>query len=289
MNKSFVFWGSDEFSVKVLEVIISSSFMPTAIITVPPKPVGRKKIITPTPIALFAKEKNIRLIEEENIKSDSFANEYKGINPDIAIVASYGKIIPTEILNTPKYKTFNVHPSLLPKWRGATPIEHTIMHDDIAGVTIIELDEKMDHGPIVFQKEISMKDPDSNPLYYSELRDILAQNGGQMIVELLQTVPEIEKTPQNHSEATFTKLLSKGDGKIDLMDNPYLNIRKIRALSNWPETYFLHKNGDKEIRVIIKEAQIENNTLVLKRVIPEGKKEMDFESFKRGYLERKSS
>ena len=289
MQKNFIFWGSDEFSVKVLETLINSGHKPICVVTVPAKPVGRKKIITPTPISVFSNQNQIATIEEENIKSEEFKKRYSDFKPELAIVASYGKIIPEDILHIPTFGTFNVHPSILPKWRGPTPIEHIIMNDDVAGVTIIELDEKMDHGPIVYSEEILIENPDTNPYPYEKLREILAESGGKLCTKLFSDLPNISKIAQKHSDATFTKLLTKNDGQIDLLDNPFKNIRKIRALSNWPGTYFIHKQGNKDIRVIIKSAHIENDILVIDTVLPEGKSEMNFESFKRGYLERKAS
>lgn len=282
----YVFFGSDEFSIEVLKTIIESGQKPLAIITVPPKPVGRKKIITPPPITFFAEENGINVIYAENLSDDSFINTYNNLGAEIAVVASFGKIIPETVLNIPKYKTFNVHPSLLPKWRGATPIEHTILNDDIAGVTIIRLDNKMDHGEIALQEEFSLDNPDNEPMLYNELRDKLSNIGGKLILSLFSNIKNesIKLTPQRHSDATYTKKLSKQDGEIILTHGPKENLRKIRAFSNWPGTYFTITKNGKKLRVIIKKAHIEDGLLKIDTVIPEGKSEMDFASFERGYL-----
>ena len=285
-NIRFVFWGTDEFSIGVIEVLAKSDLLPTLIITVPDKPKGRKLVLTPSPLRAWAEKNNIECVTPSKLSDESFINDYKKHNFEVAIVASYGKIIPTVLLDIPKAETLNVHPSLLPEWRGPSPLQSTIIHDNRAGVSIMRLDEKMDHGPIIAQEIVPIENCDNNPPSYEKLRDVLAQKGGEILTKILAPwiAGEIKEIEQDESKATYCREIEKEDGLINLMDSASLNIRKIRAYSMWPRAYAYIKNGDGHVRIIIKEAHVEQDILVLDRVIPEGGKEMDFSAFKRGYL-----
>jgi len=282
---NYAFWGSDEFSIGVIEELYKINIIPSVIITVPPQPKGRKAVLTPTSLSLWADEKGIKVLSPKAF-DDEFLSVYSNLQLDIAVVASYGKIIPNEILEIPRMKTLNIHPSLLPLWRGSSPIQNTILHSNIAGVSIMLLDEKMDHGPILGNATIPLPDSNEEVPTYIELRDRLALEGGKLLAVLLPKWLDgtVTATDQDHSKATFTKILTKKDGLIDLSDDPVKNLRIIRAMNPWPGAYFIHKRKNAEIRVSVKSAHIENGELILERIVPEGKKEMDFESFKRGYL-----
>ena len=281
----YAFWGSDEFSIHVLQTLIGNGVEPVAIISVPDMPKGRKKVITPTLLSQFAHEHNIECLKPHDLKNESFIEEYKALNLDVAIVASYGKIIPGNILSIPKRDTLNIHPSLLPLWRGSSPVQSSIINDNKTGVSIMLLDEKMDHGPILDQKERIFESPDLDPVKYVVLRDELAITGGRMLLELLPKWIDGSATaiPQNHDLATFSKILTKEDGHIYLDDEPTRNLRKVRALNPWPGTFFIYHMGERHIRVKVLSAHIEENKLIIEKVVPEGKSEMDWQSFERGY------
>src|SRR3989344_6648746 len=153
----FVFWGTSPFSIGILDAFKEGGITPDVIITAPDKPKGRNLMITPPQVKIWAKQNNIPVLQPETL-DDSFLADFKNfvnlMNLKLAVVASYGKIIPRVILDMPKYGTLNVHPSLLPRLRGASPIQSAILSEDTTGVTIMLLDDKMDHGPIVAQKEI---------------------------------------------------------------------------------------------------------------------------------------
>lgn len=208
--------------------------------------------------------------------------EIKKVNPDLIIVASFGKILPISILELPKYKSLNLHPSLLPELRGPAPIQGTIMGDGKLGISIIRMDEKMDHGPLVAQREVTLN---PWPDFYEVVEEKLAKIGGELLAKTIPkwidgTAPE--KT-QDDNSATYIKMIKKEDGLISLDEDPYKNMRKIMAYSSWPGTYFyFNKKNGENIRVIIKKAKIENGRLVLEKIIPAGKKEMDWEAFLRG-------
>ena len=207
----------------------------------------------------------------------------KGLKPDLIIVASYGKIIPKEILEIPKYGALNVHPSLLPKYRGPSPIQTAILNGDKeTGITIILMDEKIDHGEIISNFEFRIL----KKFTYQELSRKLAQLGVKLLVE---TIPkwikeEIKPKPQDHSKATYTKILKREDGKID-WSKPSPEIEKqIRAFNPWPGTFTFIRHKNKTLRIKVLEADIsKDNKLIIKKLQPEGKKAMSFEEFKRGY------
>ncbi len=283
MKINFTFFGTSKFSVLVLEKLKENGFVPSLIITTEDKPKGRKLILTPSEVKSWAIKENIPFIQPKSLKDSSVFDliKEKTLSSDVFIVASYGKIIPQNILDLPKFGTLNVHPSLLPKLRGASPIQSSILEENETGVTIIKLDAEMDHGPIIAQEKIETVDW---PPYADKLEEILGQKGGEILAEVLPkwTDGKIKETEQDHSKATFCKKIQKEDGQINLEDDPQINLRKIRAYNIWPVAFTFYKHKDKNIKLSIKSARLEDGKLILEKVIPEGKKEMDFDAFKNG-------
>lgn len=210
-------------------------------------------------------------------------DELKALDADVFIVASFGKILSKELIDLPKRGTLNVHPSLLPKLRGAAPIQNTILGKGEPGVTIIKMDEEMDHGGIVAQTELPLS---PWPDHYAVVEEKLGRVGGEMLAAILPkwVAGEIEERAQDESEATYTKLIKKEDGLIDLMAPAEDNFRKVLAYSTWPGAYFMYKNKKgKEIRIVVKDAELTpDKDFRPTRVIPEGKKEMGWEDFLNG-------
>jgi methionyl-tRNA formyltransferase len=191
---------------------------------------------------------------------------------DLFVVASFGKILPAEVIYKPKFKTLNVHPSLLPKLRGPAPIQGAILGEESTGVTIMRMDEKMDHGPIVTQKEISISPwPDA----YEVVEEKLGRAGGELLAEVIPkwVSGELDEVEQVHAEATFTKLIKKEDADIS-NDTPEAALRKVYAYHAWPRA----RLGD----LIVTDAHIEEGKLVLDKVIPPGRKEMSYDSYLNG-------
>ncbi len=288
MSYTFAFFGSDEFSIKVLEQLLESNYVPTFCITQPDKPKGRKLVLTPTPLKEFCIEKNIPVITPESLSSKDIQYQLQKLNLesiDFFVVASYGKIISQKVLDIPVHGCFNVHPSLLPLYRGASPIETAIVHDTKAtGVTIMLMDAQMDHGPIIKQVEHTF---DTWPTSKQEVHDILATLGGKTLSEIIE--PFITKKiicrPQDHTRATFTRMIQKEDGKINLEDTDYLTYLKYIAYTPWPGLFFFIEKQEKQVRIKIESAHYnEQSGFVIDTVIPEGKNSMSFESFKNGYL-----
>jgi methionyl-tRNA formyltransferase len=289
-----IFLGTPEFGAVILKKLAESPYKPFLVVTAPDKPLGRKKILTPPPVKIIARQYNIPVEQPDKIKNLKSKIE-KG-KPDLIITAAYGQIIPKEILKIPKYGCLNVHPSLLPKHRGPSPIQTAILNGDKkTGATIILMDEKIDHGKIIsnFQFPISNK-----KITYKELNKKLAYLGAELLIE---TIPKwinrkIQAVKQDESKATYTKIIKKEDGKIDWSEPAEIIERKIRAFDPWPATFTFFKKSDKILRVKILEAEAAEkkidgklcfkcgkNYLIIKKLQPAGKKPMTAEEFLKGY------
>jgi methionyl-tRNA formyltransferase len=288
----FAFFGSSDFSIYVLDALKKQSILPALIITTPDKQKGRGLVLTPTPVKIWAQKNSIPVLDPIKL-DDAFIDQCKGFPcTDLSVVASYGKIIPEQIINMPTYNTLNVHPSLLPKYRGASPIQNVMIDDTKnTGVTIIRLDKEMDHGPIVATKNMHF---DEWPVY-EKIEEKLGTAGGDLLAEIMPDwiAGKIKAVDQDHSQATFTKKITKIDGLLDPGDfradvppeRAYTAFRKIQAYHLWPGTYFfLEKKSsgstaDKKIRVKITSASWQNNRIIIEKVIPEGKREMLYKDF----------
>jgi methionyl-tRNA formyltransferase len=273
-----VFFGSSLFSVIVLEKLKEAGFIPTCIVTAPDRPKGRKLILTPTEAKVWAKKNGIPILTPEKL-DDAFCDSLKATDGDLFIVASYGKIIPQRVLDIPTHKTLNVHPSLLPLLRGATPLETAIlenMHE--TGVTIMRMDAQMDNGPIVAQEKVHIA---NWPLSAEALGRLLGAVGGVILAKVIPdwVSGKINEIEQDHTKATFTKKISKEDGLIDLAGDAWKNYLKFHAHKDWPTSYFFTDVGGNNIRVIITDAEYADNVFVIKKVIPEGKKETLYSDF----------
>ncbi len=274
----FAFFGTPEFATIVLDELELKGYIPRVIVTAPDAPKGRKLVITPSEVRVWAEKRSIPVLTPKTLKDGVFKELIAPYECDLFIVAAYGKIIPKDVLDIPKFGTLNVHPSLLPKFRGSSPIESAILSDEKhTGVTIMALDEELDHGPIVAQRERIIKDW---PPRGSELTKDLAHFGGALLAEIIpEWLNGRNATPQDHSRATFTKKITKEDGLIDLSGDQLANYKKIMAYDGG--YFFLERNG-KRIRVRITNALHEDGKLTITRVVPEGKKEMSYEDFLRG-------
>lgn len=281
----FVYFGTPELAVTVLEELKAAGYVPSLIVTTPDMPQGRKLVLTPTAVKTWGETHNIPVITPAKLREEGTFERLVEEKADLFIVAAYGKIIPQNILDIPKNGTINVHPSLLPKLRGPSPIESVILsRDQKTGVSIMKLDSEIDHGPIIAQVELAGGWDKINPPKASELSDKLAHEGGKLLAMIIKPWMEgkIEAHEQDHSNATFCKMTQKTDGLIDLQANPVENIKKIRAYDVWPGAFFFMDYNGRNMRVRITEAHIESGALILDKVIPEGKNEMSYNDFLRG-------
>ena len=277
----FAYFGTPEFAAIILDELEARGYLPSLIVTAEDKPKGRKLMLTPSEVKVWGEAHDIPVITPATLKGDDIISFLQKYDAHLYVVAAYGKLIPKTVLNIPEYGVINVHPSLLPKFRGSSPIESAILSDEnCTGVTIMQLDEEMDHGPVIAQRErIIPHWPPSG----SELTKDLAHFGGKLLADIIpEWLNGLQAFPQDHARATFTKKITKEDGLIDLSGDSLLNYKKIRAYDDWPGAYFFTERNGKNIRVRITDAVYEHGKLVLLCVIPEGKKEMSYEDFLRG-------
>lgn len=274
MKNTFAFFGTPEVASETLEMLFEASYVPRVIITSPDRRSGRGMHTTETPVSIWAKEHNVELLKPEKIDQE-FIEEFQKYNFDLSIVIAYGKILPESMIKIPKLGTINIHYSLLPKYRGASPVEEALLHGDtITGVSIQQMAFKLDSGPIIAEQVVPIE---ANEIK-TDLLKKLTKIGGELLINKLPNIFEgkIKLTNQNESEATFCKKLKKDDGLLDLNADGQTNFNKYRAFQDWPGTYFFLNKNNKDIRVKIKKAKHENNSFIIERVVPEGKKEIDY-------------
>ncbi len=248
-----IFWGTSDFAIPTLETLINNGYEIVTVITNPDEPVGRKKIITPPPVKIAAERYKIPIYQPENLKS--YHLPPTTYPPDLFIVASYGKIIPKSILEMSRLGTLNIHPSLLPRWRGPSPVQYTVLSGDKkTGVTIMKIDELMDHGPIIATSE---KIQVTRNTKYKELLDQLSQIGAELLIDTLPKYlnGEIKPIPQDHSKATYSKILSKEDGHVDWSKSAEEIDRMVRALNPWPGVWSITDFKRINKRLSIEEAE----------------------------------
>jgi len=298
-----IFIGTPKFGAIILERLIKNNYKPILVITAPDKPVGRKNVLTPSEVKLAVQKYKISILQPEKVSN--IKGQLSNIKPDLIICAAYGQILPKEILEIPKYGCLNIHPSLLPKYRGASPIQTALLNNDKeTGITIYVMDEKMDHGPILAGRELKIPNSKEN---YETLNKKLAEIGVKLLIE---TIPkwvkgEIKAKPQDESKASYTKIIKKEDGKIDWSKSAQEIEQQIRAFHPWPASFtFWSKNG-KNLQMKILESDIlksnqkspigkvilsdkkilvkcKKDFLIIKKLQIEGKKPMNSEDFLRG-------
>ncbi|MDD3614157.1 MAG: methionyl-tRNA formyltransferase [Candidatus Pacebacteria bacterium] len=307
-----VFWGTPNFAAKILEGLISAQFCPILVVTAPDKVKGRGLKKTPSEVKKIAKKWGLEVAEPAKLRqNEAFLQQLRQLDPDLFIVAAYGKIIPADYLTIPKKGALNVHPSLLPRWRGPSPIQATILAGDTeTGISIILMDEEMDHGPIIKSSKLNSQ---ISKLTYRELEEKCIEEAIKLLIE---TLPqwlngEIQPIPQDHEKATYCKIIKKEDGLTDFNGPAELIERKIRAFEVWPNVYF-QRNGktykileadifkdenilkDKTVgeffcldnQLIVKCAE---KGLFIKKIQPENKKALDGYAFWCGYQKKISN
>ncbi len=289
-----VFLGTPEFSSIILDKLIENNYKPILVITAPDKPVGRKNIITAPITKILAEKHKIPVLQPSKIKD--LKTEIENLKPDLGIVVAYKQIISKDILDIPKYGFLNIHPSLLPKYRGPAPIQTAILNGDKqTGTTIILIDDKIDHGKIVSSASYQMP----NNITFEELSRELAEISAEL---LIQTIPKyinqkIQPKAQNESKVSFTKIIKKENGEIDWSKSAQEIEKQIRAFDPWPGSFFFLKKKDKKIRIKILKAYIsksENSEkismkckkdyLIIEKLQQAGKKPLSAEEFKKGFI-----
>ena len=229
------FFGTPEFAVPTLKMLASNSeFKIQAVVTQPDKP-GNRGVITPPPVKTAAKELGLKTLQPEKIDK-TLIETIKKDKPDVIIVVAYGELIPKSLLNLAKHGCINIHPSLLPKYRGASPIQEALLNgDDETGIAIMKLDEELDHGPLHLLKRIQIDKTDT----YKSLSKKLSETAAVILPLALKDIEKeiLKPIKQNDTKATFCRKLTKKDGEIN-WDRPAQEIlNQIRALNPWPSTH----------------------------------------------------
>lgn len=272
-NLNYIFLGTPDVASKTLDILKENDYLPSFIITSPDKPQGRKMIMTPPPVKTWAKENDIPYLQPEKIDRE-FIERLRAFNFEIAIVVAYGKILPEDFIKLSKLGTINIHYSLLPKYRGASPVEAALLNgDEETGISIQQMEFKLDSGPILREEKIKIDINDTK----DTLREKLIKIGGYLLCKILPDIidKKTEGKLQNENDATFCKKIKKEHGEIDPNGNAMENWNKYRAYYGWPGVYFF-KDGK---RIKITKARYENDSFIIERVIPEGKKEIDYSLF----------
>ena len=241
MSLKIVFMGTPEFSVPTLDALIKNKFNIVRVYTQPPKKSKRGHKINPSPIEEFCKKNKINFKNPINLNSDEEYKIFKELSPDIVVVVAYGQIIPKIFLNIAKFGFINIHASLLPKWRGAAPIQRAIMNTDKKiGVSIMKIEEKLDSGPVLASKEIEL---DQNATH-GEIEKKLSVMGANLLVENLKRLEggNSEFIGQIHSEATYAKKIDKDETKINWSLDATKVLAHIHGLSPSPGAWFEYEN-----------------------------------------------
>ena len=228
--------GTPAFAIPVLASLLDAGHEIVGVFTRPDKPAGRGKRVSAPPIKQYADERGLSVFQPTSLKSVEVLHQMRDLKPDVIVVAAYGRYIPRGILDLPEHGRLNVHPSLLPKYRGPSPVSAAILAgDDTTGVTVMKVTQEMDAGPVIASRETAIG-PDETT---ESLTQRLFELGAELLVEVLPkwAVGEIEAEPQDKSLATTTKLLTREDGKIDWNQPADRIARQLRAFHPWPSAY----------------------------------------------------
>ncbi len=285
-------------SLPIIEAILGSEHTLASVITHPDRKVGRGQKVSPNALAEWAESKGIRVAKPADISEIN--KHLLDVQPQLVITASYGKLIPPELLHGPRFGWLNLHFSLLPKWRGAAPVQWAILEgDEVSGITIFKLDKGMDTGPIYIQEEIHIGDEAST----EELLDLMAQRGGNRILDAVAMITSAQRPkPQSQSGISLAPKISKEMGAIDWSKPAVAILRQLRALAERPGTYSFfretkvnihsaklspitdhaHKPGDIWSDGSLLYVMSADMVLELGDITPAGKKRMSAGDFMRG-------
>jgi methionyl-tRNA formyltransferase len=249
--------GTPEFSVSALKALHKSAHEIVSVYSQPPRPKGRGQQVQNSPVHEYAAHNNIPVFTPKSLKSAEAQAEFAAHNLDVAVVVAYGLLLPKPILEAPKHGCLNIHASLLPRWRGASPIQQSIWHGDKqTGVTIMQMDEGLDTGPMLYKKSVEILPSTTTQI----LHDQLSFLGAEMIAYVIDELAvgrKMDAQIQDNAQTTYAPLLKKEDGKIDWTQSAEQIDRQIRALNPWPGTWCEY-NGN---RIKILQAQLIDNVM----------------------------
>lgn len=303
MKPTIVFMGTPEFAVPSLDILVKNNYPVTAVITQPDRPKGRGRKVAPPPVKEYAEKAGIAVYQPERVRNEEFLELFKSMAPDMVVLAAFGQILPGEIIEGPPLGCLNVHPSMLPRYRGAAPINWTLINGERkTGVTIMRMDEGVDTGDILLQEETDIGDEE----IYDELHDRLSIMGAEMLLRAVEGVAgnTLQRRPQDSSGASYAPRLTREIGHVDWNANSREIVNLIRGLSSFPGAYSYLRDkklkifravpgplcsGEKEPgkigRFLESGLQVTagDGHVYLQDVQLEGKKRMTVDDFMRGY------
>lgn len=294
-----IFMGSPEFALPCLQKCVQH-YQVQAVVTQPDRRAGRGRKLTPPPVKVLALEHDLPVLQPRSLRDEDILDELRSIEPDVIVVAAYGQILPPDLLKIPQHGCVNVHASLLPRWRGAAPIQASILHGDTeTGITIMKMDPGLDTGPILAQSGVPIT-PDSSA---GSLSKTLSQLGGSLLIDTLAGYLAGDLVPQeqDHQLATYAPMLRKADGRLDFTQTAAHLERQIRAYNPWPGSFFTWSGR----RILVLRAAVSacgqslpvgqvfeqdglpavatpQGLLLLQKIQPAGKNPMDAAAFLRG-------
>ena len=296
-NSKIIFMGTPDIAEKYFQSLLSSNYNIVGVYTQPPKKKDRGLKLIKSPVHVSALKKNIPVFCPENFSYQNEIDKFKELNPDLVVVMAYGKIIPKKILSLSNYGFINIHLSLLPRWRGASPVEHAILYgDDTTGVTIFKLVEKLDEGPIIDVKTIKIEKEISKQGLLDQLNELGIELLNKIIPDYINN--KISLKIQDNSKATYAKKILNEDRKINFNQNVVNVFNHIRAFSPKPAAWFLLKNErikiinchyklcDSKSSIITNEnfhIGCEGGEIIPKLIQREGKKPMKIDEFLKGF------
>ncbi|MDA0988112.1 MAG: methionyl-tRNA formyltransferase [Chloroflexi bacterium] len=300
-----IYMGTPAFVIPPLEQLVESGYQVVGVYTQPDRPTGRGRNVAPSPIKAYAEEHGLRVFQPTSLRDENTYKELAALEPDIMVIAAYGRILPSEVVNLPPLGCVNIHPSLLPRYRGPSPVAFTLLEgDETAGVTLMLLNEGMDSGPILAQEEHALLPQDT----VETLTDRLFREGARLLVKNLPLYArgDLAPRPQEEALATYARKLTKEDGAIRWELSAESLWREVRAYSPWPGSYTHWQGkllkvldavplpggaGSPPGKVVLLETDAaatvgvvtEDGILGLKRVQLEGKRDVDARDFLQGY------
>jgi methionyl-tRNA formyltransferase len=234
-----VFLGSPDAALPSLRALLDTGHVVPLIVTQPDRPAGRGRRLLPCPVKIFALERGIPVVQPEKLRKDpDIAERLRSAEAEIHVVVAYGQLIPRVLIDLPRHSTINVHFSLLPRFRGASPVAAAILAGETrTGVTIFRLNEKMDEGDILTTAGVDIHPTETA----GDLEDRLAESGARLLVRTLAEIADLPLRPQDHSQATLAPKLRKEDGRLDWSRTADELDRRVRAMTPWPSAFSFHR------------------------------------------------
>lgn len=295
-NLRIGFMGTPDFALYALKAIVEAGHNVVCVYSQPPRPKGRGHKLHKSPVHDYADSHSIPVYTPKSLKTEEAKAEFAAHNLDVAIVAAYGLILPQEVLDAPKFGCLNIHGSLLPRWRGAAPIQYSIWKGDAeTGVTIMQMEKGLDTGPIISKRSVAINENTTSPSLHDELAAMGADMALEALEQLAKTKAPLKAEKQNDDLSNYAFMLKKEDGIIDWNDDAAAIDRQIRALNPWPGVWtesqgkrlkilkssVIKENSDEAAGTLLdKKGRVSCgiNILQLSQIQPEGKKPMDIAS-----------